>query len=179
MVRASHLLRIWSLRLEIHRSGIRKWDPAFRESVESLVYNLGRFAPEEEIELSVDGERARFIHVSSAETLGEIDLNPRRLRAAERKATRYFEEQVLRKRPYLERSWCDQVIAVPIRREVQTDGRIRFWGKIERHGRLDQGSFGSLHWRTRKRYITPSSTAASARMCHEASLLSGDRQSLH
>jgi hypothetical protein len=134
MVCAGHLLRIWSLRLEIHRSGTRKWDPTFRESVESLVDNLRRIPPEEEIELSVDSERARFIHVSSAETLGEIDLNPRRLPGAERKATRYFEEQVLRKRPYLERSWCDQVLAAPIRREVQADGRIRFWGKIERPG---------------------------------------------
>jgi hypothetical protein len=44
--------------------------------------------------------------------------------------TRYFEEQVLRKRPYIQRDWCEQVLAVPLRREVQTDGRIRFWGRI-------------------------------------------------
>ena len=46
------------------------------------------------------------------------------------KATRYFEEQVLRKRPYIQRDWCRDVLASPIRREVQTDGRIRFWGRI-------------------------------------------------
>ena len=46
------------------------------------------------------------------------------------KATRYFEEQVLRKRPYLTRAWCLDVLAAPIRREVQADGRIRFWGSI-------------------------------------------------
>jgi hypothetical protein len=46
------------------------------------------------------------------------------------KTTRYFEEQVLRKRPYIRREWCGQVLAAPIRREVQGDGRIRFWGKI-------------------------------------------------
>ena len=46
------------------------------------------------------------------------------------KTTRYFEEQVLRKRPYIEREWCAQVLAAPIRREVQSDGRVRFWGKI-------------------------------------------------
>ena len=46
------------------------------------------------------------------------------------KATRYFEEQVLRKRPYIRRDWCRDVVASPIRREVQTDGRIRFWGRI-------------------------------------------------
>jgi hypothetical protein len=43
------------------------------------------------------------------------------------KTTRYFEEQVLRERPYIERAWCAQAIADPIRREVQPDGRIRFW----------------------------------------------------
>jgi hypothetical protein len=46
------------------------------------------------------------------------------------KTTRYFEEQVLRKRPYIQRSWCLEVLATPIRREVQEDGRIRYWGKI-------------------------------------------------
>jgi hypothetical protein len=46
------------------------------------------------------------------------------------KTTRYFEEQVLRKRPYIECEWCREVLAAPVRREVQADGRIRFWGRI-------------------------------------------------
>ncbi len=46
------------------------------------------------------------------------------------KTTRYFEEQVLRKRPYIQRKWCLDVLVAPIRREVQSDRRIRFWGKI-------------------------------------------------
>ena len=46
------------------------------------------------------------------------------------KTTRYFEEQVLRKRPYIKREWCRDVLASPLRREVQSDGRIRLWGKI-------------------------------------------------
>lgn len=46
------------------------------------------------------------------------------------KTTRYFEEQVLRKRPYLRRDWCAGVIASPLRREVQADGRVRYWGRI-------------------------------------------------
>ena len=50
------------------------------------------------------------------------------------KTTRYFEEQVLRKRPYIERAWCREVIAAPIRWEAQGDGRIRFWGKVLRPG---------------------------------------------
>ena len=46
------------------------------------------------------------------------------------KTTRYFEEQVLRKRPYIRREWCERVLAAPVRREAQADGRIRFWGKL-------------------------------------------------
>ena len=44
--------------------------------------------------------------------------------------TAYFREQVLRKRPYIRVEWCQGVISQPLRREVQADGRIRFWGKI-------------------------------------------------
>lgn len=47
------------------------------------------------------------------------------------KTTRYFEEQVLRKRPYLQRDWCQAVVKNPLRREAQADGRIRFWGRIQ------------------------------------------------
>ena len=36
----------------------------------------------------------------------------------------------MRKRPYIQRAWCLQVVADPIRQEVQSDGRIRFWGRI-------------------------------------------------
>ena len=46
------------------------------------------------------------------------------------KTTRYFDEQVVRKRPYIEREWCAEVIARPIRSEVQPDGRVRFWGIV-------------------------------------------------
>jgi hypothetical protein len=44
--------------------------------------------------------------------------------------TRYFEEQVLRKRPYIDRSQCAEVIARPLTRVVQADGRIRHWGRV-------------------------------------------------
>lgn len=43
------------------------------------------------------------------------------------KTTRYFEEQVLRKRPYLCREWCERAVCSPDRREVQPDGRVRYW----------------------------------------------------
>ena len=50
------------------------------------------------------------------------------------KTTRYFEDQVLRKRPYIEREWCAEVISEPLRREAQSDGRFRFWGEILQSG---------------------------------------------
>lgn len=44
--------------------------------------------------------------------------------------TRYFDEQVLRKRPYLTLAMCEAVIAAPLRRAVQDDGRVRYWGEV-------------------------------------------------
>ena len=44
--------------------------------------------------------------------------------------TRYFAEQVLRKRPYLSEALCEEVLGSPLRVEVQPDGRIRHWGLV-------------------------------------------------
>jgi hypothetical protein len=44
--------------------------------------------------------------------------------------TRYFEEQVLRKRTYLTVEMCQAVVREPLRRTVQDDGRIRHWGEV-------------------------------------------------
>lgn len=46
------------------------------------------------------------------------------------KTTRYFEEQVLRKRPYLDPAQCHDVVANPLRRIVQDDNRIRHWVRV-------------------------------------------------
>jgi len=46
------------------------------------------------------------------------------------KTTRYFREQVLRKRPYIQPEWCERILARPLARAVQPDGRIRFWGIV-------------------------------------------------
>lgn len=46
------------------------------------------------------------------------------------KTTRYFREQVLRKRPYLQLAWIESILEGPFRRTVQPDGRIRHWGYI-------------------------------------------------
>jgi hypothetical protein len=46
------------------------------------------------------------------------------------KATSYFRLSVLSRRPYLKEGWILQVIAKPVRKEVQENGRIRFWAFI-------------------------------------------------
>jgi len=43
------------------------------------------------------------------------------------KTTRYFREQVLRKRKYIKEKWCLQAIKKPLKKEKQIDGRIRHW----------------------------------------------------
>ena len=49
------------------------------------------------------------------------------------KSTPYFEQQVLCKRPYIRREWCGQALLDPVRREVQPDGRVRYWVFIAEH----------------------------------------------
>ena len=53
------------------------------------------------------------------------------------KTTRYFQEQVLRKRPYIKQEWCERIIRQPLARAIQSDGRIRYWGAVpELQGRI-------------------------------------------
>lgn len=46
------------------------------------------------------------------------------------KSTRYFREQVLRKRVYLKEKWIEEMVKNPIKKEIQSDNRIRFWGFV-------------------------------------------------
>ena len=46
------------------------------------------------------------------------------------KTTRYFVEQVLPKRPYLPTEQFAAVPAAPLRRSAQSDGRIRYCGRV-------------------------------------------------
>lgn len=48
--------------------------------------------------------------------------------------TKYFEEMVLRKRLYIKKEWCERSVAGPLRREVQADGRVRYWGRVSELG---------------------------------------------
>jgi hypothetical protein len=51
------------------------------------------------------------------------------------KTTRYFEEQVLRKRPYIRREWCEAAVQSPEAKVAQRDGRIRYWKFIPELGK--------------------------------------------
>ena len=45
--------------------------------------------------------------------------------------THYFENEVLRKRPYLTRQMCIRALEAPLRVESQEGDRYRFWGPAE------------------------------------------------
>ena len=47
------------------------------------------------------------------------------------KFTAYFENEVLRKRPYIKKQWCIRVLEKPIKTESQEHNRFRFWGAID------------------------------------------------
>lgn len=49
--------------------------------------------------------------------------------------TPYFKNEVLRKRPYLKKEWCEFVIENPLHVEEQTENdRVRFWARIPEFG---------------------------------------------
>lgn len=48
------------------------------------------------------------------------------------KFTQYFENEVLRKRPYLSKDLCIEVIENPLKVDRQENNRFRFWGKVEK-----------------------------------------------
>jgi len=48
----------------------------------------------------------------------------------EYKFTDYFENEVLRKRPYIKKEWCIRVIENPVKVERQEKNRYRFWGFV-------------------------------------------------
>ena len=48
--------------------------------------------------------------------------------------TKYFENEVLEKRPYLKKEWCIYVLENFSRCEPQENNRFRFWAQIEEFG---------------------------------------------
>ena len=47
------------------------------------------------------------------------------------KTTRYFSTSVIARRPYLKTEWIEAVLRNPIRKEIQENGRMRYWAFIE------------------------------------------------
>lgn len=43
------------------------------------------------------------------------------------RTTRYFEEQIRRKRPYIDRAWCEQALRSPERMELEGEERVFYW----------------------------------------------------
>ena len=48
--------------------------------------------------------------------------------------TPYFENQVMRKRPYLTKEMCIRVVEAPLRSEPQEQDRYRFWAAVDALG---------------------------------------------
>jgi hypothetical protein len=48
--------------------------------------------------------------------------------------TEYFENEVLRKRPYLKKEWCIYVLENAVRSEPQEQNRYRFWAAVPELG---------------------------------------------
>jgi len=45
--------------------------------------------------------------------------------------TEYFEKEVLRKRPYIRKEWCERVLEAPVKFERQEDNRYRYWAPLD------------------------------------------------
>lgn len=46
------------------------------------------------------------------------------------KMTAYFRTSVMARRPYLKTEWIEEVLNNPVRTEVQSNGRVRYWGYV-------------------------------------------------
>lgn len=49
------------------------------------------------------------------------------------KTTPYFEQKLL-ERPEIQRAWCQQVLANPLKTVTQPNGRMSHWAVIEEYG---------------------------------------------
>jgi predicted nucleotidyltransferase len=47
------------------------------------------------------------------------------------KSTNYFNEFASQKHPEIQKEWIERVLANPVKREVQPNDRISYWGNIE------------------------------------------------
>ena len=63
----------------------------------------------------------------------QLIVSPKR-KMKDYKFTEYFEKEVLRKRPYLKKEWCIQIVNNPLRAEPQEQNRFHYWGIVDELG---------------------------------------------
>jgi hypothetical protein len=51
------------------------------------------------------------------------------------KSTEYFDTSVMARRPYLKVEWIEFVLNHSIRKEIQENGRIRYWSYVDELGK--------------------------------------------
>lgn len=49
--------------------------------------------------------------------------------------TGYFDNEVLRKRPYIKLEWCKKALTNPEQTEIQPNNRVRYWVYIDELGK--------------------------------------------
>ncbi len=89
------------------------------------------------------------------------------------KFTDYFENEVLRKRPYLKKEWCINVIENPLKAEPQENNRFRFWGVVDD---LEGRILRVVTLEDKRTFIKPFLTGGTN---HKVKLLPGNRFSLY
>ena len=69
---------------------------------------------------------ALALHSTSLASLGSVRLSF--------DYTEYFENEVLRKRPYLRKEWCEFVVLNAEHSEGQEHNRLRLWARVPEFG---------------------------------------------
>ena len=69
------------------------------------------------------------------------------------KTTAYFEEQVLKKRPYLKRESCQRATENPVKKEIQDYARIRHWIYIRSYSSDFMDKYPTSFFRRNKKLL--------------------------
>jgi hypothetical protein len=51
------------------------------------------------------------------------------------KTTNYFKVSVLSRCPYLKEEWIKSTLDNPVRKEIQSNGRVRYWAFVDELGK--------------------------------------------
>jgi len=95
-------------------------------SIALLLSGLRELAPNHSLQPPPSAARLSSVPLSRPLLRDVIDAYS----VSEYRFASYFEDEVLRKRPYLKKEWCIRVLKQPIRSEPQENNRYRFWAEI-------------------------------------------------